>query len=208
MIPKIIHQIWIGKKLPPQALMDTWKMKDFEYQVWDEDNIASLNMINQDKYDYFYKKKMYYGCADIARIEILYQHGGLYIDADTKRLKNLPNEWFDNNFFAVRTNDDEQKPYRVSNSVMASEKNSSIMFEYINSVKNATKIEPCWSTIGGTTLTKIIIEKVKDDPKILILPQWTFYPINMKKIKHPNFNDAYATHLWGSKTKHLYKNKT
>lgn len=193
--------------MPPQDLMDTWKMLDYEYILWDEEKIRTLNMINQDKYDYFYNKERYYGSADIARIEILYQYGGLYIDADTKRLKELPIKWFDNDFFAVRAIDDESQPYRVANGIMGSSKHGSLMLEYINRVKVAKKIEPCWSTIGGTTLTNIITEKYSNDPKTLVLPQWTFYPITMRKLKHPRFNDAYATHIWGSKTKKIYKNK-
>jgi len=27
-IPKIIHQLWIGPKIPPTKFMDTWKNKN------------------------------------------------------------------------------------------------------------------------------------------------------------------------------------
>ena len=38
MIPKIIHQIWIGPKPAPTNLMNSWKNKhpDFEYILWNE----------------------------------------------------------------------------------------------------------------------------------------------------------------------------
>ena len=38
MIPKIIHQIWIGPRPAPEKLMATWKEKNpsFEYIRWSE----------------------------------------------------------------------------------------------------------------------------------------------------------------------------
>ena len=40
-IPKIIHQIWIGPKPRPHILMDSWRLKnpDFEYILWNEAEI-------------------------------------------------------------------------------------------------------------------------------------------------------------------------
>ena len=206
MIPKIIHQIWIGKKQPPQELMDTWKIPEYEYVLWDEEKLRSLQMVNKDKYDYFYDKGLYYGSADIARVEILHRYGGVYIDADTKRLKDLPNEWFNYNFFAVKVSSNEKDvKYRIANSIMACEQESSLMKDYKDAITYATKIEPCWSTIGGTALTKVVTENYANDPSVLILEPWTFFPVNMKKRKHEKYEDAYAIHFWGSKTKKIYK---
>jgi mannosyltransferase OCH1-like enzyme len=199
MIPKVIHQIWIGPKSPP-AYMDGWKIAGFDYVLWDEKAIDKLKLINQKHYDYFLKKRIYYGAADIARVEILHQYGGLYVDADTIRLRDLPDEWFDASFFAVETNRAEGKKYRVANGVMASEKGGKVMAEYIKRIKKAKKIEPCWSTIGGTMLTSII----KEYQDVLILEPYTFYPVNSKGLVHPRADEAYARHEWGSKHPELY----
>jgi mannosyltransferase OCH1-like enzyme len=207
MIPKIIHQIWIGDKLPPLSYMNTWKIKGYKYMLWNEEKIFNLNLINQDKYDYFLNKKIYYGAADIARIEILNKYGGLYIDADTIRLKDLPEEWFNYDFFAVKANDDSRWNYRITNGIIGSKSNSSLLEEYINSIKTAIKITPCWNTIGGTMLTNIIVNKFKDDQTILILEPYTFYPVSLRKQVNPAAHNAYGKHIWGSKNKKLYKVK-
>ena len=206
MIPKIIHQIWIGEKLPPQEYLDSWKINGFEYILWNEEKLNDLEMVNQDKYDYFYNIKMYYGCADIARVEILSQYGGVYIDADTLRLKDLPNEWFDYDFFAVKAYDNPQWDIRITNGIIGGSINNPIIRDYKEKIQTAKKIEPCWSTIGGTALTNVITENYINDPKVLILEPWTFYP-QWKNVKHPRATQAYATHVWGSKTKKLYKSK-
>ena len=84
-IPKIIHQIWIGPKPPPTKLMDTWKNKHikegFEYIRWTEDElkkrgfepklVAKINDMIEIN-----------GQADILRWQILYEYGGVFIDAD------------------------------------------------------------------------------------------------------------------------------
>ena len=91
MIPKIIHQIWIGKNPRPVEWMDT--VKDFaekygyKYMLWDSvselgiDDIPGLRSI----YNKFSKELA--GCADIIRLLALYKYGGIYIDADSVIMK-------------------------------------------------------------------------------------------------------------------------
>ena len=210
MIPRVIHQIWLGDKLPPQAYLDTWKfLPGFKYKLWTEEELSSLSMLNRDKYEYFLNKKVYHGAADIARVEILFHHGGFYVDADTKRLRLIPTDWFDNNFFAVEAYPSPKWKYRITNGHMGSIPAGDLIIEYRSRIRKATKWEPCWSTIGGTMLTDIVSEQFNDDPKTLILDPYTFYPTDMKgnAIDDSRRSQAYATHIWGSKNKDLYQTK-
>ena len=45
MIPKILHQIWIGPKERPSKFMDSWHTNnpDFEYIFWNEEEIKKRN---------------------------------------------------------------------------------------------------------------------------------------------------------------------
>ena len=84
-IPKILHLIWIGPKPPPKTLQ-SWTRNFSQHnpewivKVWRDKEIAELNLVNQISYD---QMGEWCGKADIARYEILYRHGGMYIDADT-----------------------------------------------------------------------------------------------------------------------------
>jgi mannosyltransferase OCH1-like enzyme len=84
-IPKILHIIWIGDKERPKQIF-SWtndfieKNKDWKVKIWGNKEIEDLNLINKKQYD---QMKQYCGKADIARYEILYRYGGMYIDADT-----------------------------------------------------------------------------------------------------------------------------
>ena len=84
MIPKIIHQIWIGPKSAPTKFMDSWREKnpEFTYIRWNEEEIKTRSLklrctkqINE--------MEEINGKADIIRWEILYQYGGVFIDADS-----------------------------------------------------------------------------------------------------------------------------
>ena len=85
-IPKIIHQIWIGPKTPPNNLMDTWKNKHekegFEYILWTEKEMKKRGFVSQLR-NRLNEMQEFAGKADILRWEILYEYGGIYIDADS-----------------------------------------------------------------------------------------------------------------------------
>ncbi|MCX5922702.1 MAG: glycosyltransferase [Candidatus Dependentiae bacterium] len=82
-IPKIIHQIWLGSPLPEKFknLAATWQQHhpDWEYKLWTDADIAALGLENQAAYDTAIN---YAERSDIARYEILYRFGGLYVDTD------------------------------------------------------------------------------------------------------------------------------
>ena len=99
-IPKIIHQIWLGPKKPPQWCIDSWKINyinsnpDWEYKLWTEKEINDFKLKNENIYD---KEPTYRGKSDIARYEILFREGGIFLDADSlwinnKSLNNLFDE--------------------------------------------------------------------------------------------------------------------
>ena len=106
MIPKIIHQLWIGDRIPPIILMNTWKDKhsDFEYIFWNEEEFIKRKMIFRcmkqiDEIDEINGK------ADIMRWEILYKYGGVFIDADTICIEPLDDYFMTRNAFALFENE-------------------------------------------------------------------------------------------------------
>ena len=89
-IPKKIHQVWIGSDFPKkyQKWADSWKIKnpDFEYFLWDEKEILKLGLDAEKEY----RSTNNFGIkSDIARYEILNRFGGVYVDTDFECLKPL-----------------------------------------------------------------------------------------------------------------------
>ena len=203
MIPKIIHQIWLGPKDPPMQWIETWKSAGCEYKLWTEKEIRDIYMHNQKIYDMYLERKVYHGAADIVRTEILLQEGGIYIDADCERLKDIPIYLFEKCFFAVESpKRGDMWNYRVANGVIGCAKGESILKDYIEEISKLKKFYPPWRTVGGTTLTKVLL-KHKDRTDIEILPSYMFYPVSLDGVVDPRSKDAISTHYHGE-TKGLY----
>ncbi len=71
-----------------KSLETTWikNHPDWEYKLWTEKEIDALSLKNREMYDYAvnYGEK-----SDIARYEILYRFGGVYVDTDFESYKPL-----------------------------------------------------------------------------------------------------------------------
>ena len=91
MIPKKIHYIWFGSKAPSAKesfCIESWKKILPDYQIirWDDTCL--------DKFDNLYFKqaleqKQYAFASDYARLKILYEEGGIYMDTDEEVLRPL-----------------------------------------------------------------------------------------------------------------------
>lgn len=202
MIPNTIHQIWIGPKPAPLDWINTWKYKGIEHVLWDDSAIKNLKMINKDKFDYYIDREIYFGAADVLRTEILYQYGGVYIDADIECLKPIPKELFSLDFFAVYAPDNPKKwTNRISNAVIACSKNNNIIKKYIEQISLAEKLTPVTYTIGGSLLTNVINQFNNSD--FSILPYTTFYPKSKWSNDDPIKSGSIGNHHWGS-TRKIY----
>lgn len=90
-IPKKLHYMWLGgNKIPEhiQKCIDSWKLfcPDYEIIEWNESNYdVSKNQYMKEAYD----AKAYGFVPDYARLDILYQHGGIYLDTDVELVRNL-----------------------------------------------------------------------------------------------------------------------
>ncbi len=91
MIPKVIHYCWFGggeKSRLMKKCIKSWKKycPDYEIIEWNEDNF-DVNGIEFTKGAYNAKKWAF--VTDYARLDIIYKHGGIYLDTDVELLKPL-----------------------------------------------------------------------------------------------------------------------
>ena len=87
-IPKIIHQMWFSGPVPEKyhTWQQTWirNHPDWQYILWTREDIEKFGMINKAQFD---AAKNIATKADIARYEVLYRLGGLYVDIDMECLR-------------------------------------------------------------------------------------------------------------------------
>ena len=91
MIPKVINFCWFGGKPLPKSVkknIKTWERfcPDYKIVKWDETNfdINCNNFVRQA-----YKNKAWAFVSDYARLKIIYENGGIYLDTDVEIIRNL-----------------------------------------------------------------------------------------------------------------------
>lgn len=91
MIPKVIHYCWFGgndKNDLMKSCIASWKKycPDYEIIEWNESNYdVSKHPFMKKAYD----AKKWAFVSDYARIDIIYQYGGVYLDTDVELIASL-----------------------------------------------------------------------------------------------------------------------
>ena len=96
-IPKKIHYCWFGGAPMPERFLryiESWKKYCPSYEIirWDESNYdVSKNQYMKQAYDC----KKWGFVPDYARVDIIYQYGGVYLDTDVEIIKPLDDLLYD-----------------------------------------------------------------------------------------------------------------
>ena len=213
-IPKIIHQVWIGPHVPPKKWMKTFQDEyirlnpDWSYVLWDEEKIKSFSMVNRDLYE---RETTLAGKVDILRYEILYNFGGIYIDADCqwinqKSFNPLLEQVNEKGFFACR-----EDHRLIGNSVIGSVPGNPVLSFVINTISETyhelreKKQWESWIATGPSLFTECV--------KLLnptIFPIHYFYPLSwhydQRAADPSHFPDSYTIH-YGYSTNKLYEDE-
>lgn len=91
MIPKIINYCWFGGSSLPKLEKEciaSWRKYCPEYEIvrWDESNFD----VNQSEFcRSAYEARAWSFVSDYARLKIIYQNGGIYLDTDVELISSL-----------------------------------------------------------------------------------------------------------------------
>jgi mannosyltransferase OCH1-like enzyme len=115
-IPRTIHQIWIGPDPLPDdqgPWIESWKRHHpgWEHRFWTEETLPD-DPIRPEVLD---RLRHPVERADILRLEILYRHGGVYVDTDLECLRPIDDLIAGESFVGVNL-----KPGRATNTMIAS----------------------------------------------------------------------------------------
>jgi mannosyltransferase OCH1-like enzyme len=197
MIPKLLHQIWLGPRPAPLVWTETWRdaNPDFTYRLWGEDALDELGLRNDDVYRRYLTEGLYDGAADVARIEILHRFGGVYADADSVALRPLGDAPFmDSGFFAaLEPNDDH--PGLITNAFMGAIRGHDVLSRYVDLVSRVETLRPMWRSTGPGALTSALTSH--DRPDVRVLPAWTFFTTALSG-ETVQGGSSYAQHFWST----------
>lgn len=174
MVPKIIHQIWVGRDPLPDEFagyIETWKRNhpEWEHRLWTEETIPAdlrrpepLERIRQPAER-----------SDILRFELLWRHGGVYLDVDFECRSPLDPHIGDAEFCTAWLKSKvEGRPQRVNNAFMGSVPAHPLLDRALNEL---TPQE--WYGFDKKASGALFFDKiVKDFPDVLILPAELIYP--------------------------------
>lgn len=180
-IPKYIHQIWLGPFDPPLKWMNSWKRfckrYNWRYFLWTEKELEVFGLTNRKEFE---EAKSYQEKADIARYEIIYRYGGLYIDCDMIWLGHDLDKYIPfktSHFIGVQEYPSSSistigSPY-LSNGFFASSPNHKILLRCIQIIPERVKLPTVHTFIktGPTLLNKCVEEIINIIPYNYIFPK-------------------------------------
>lgn len=181
LIPKIIHQIWIGPKKIPHDVINTVKndfmreYQDFEYILWDENKIE-VHKKNFKLYPLYQLCQTYSGIANLIRLDILYNFGGIYIDADTIYTKNNINfrQYLESENSIIISKSPDNKCF--PNGFIGCTQYNNLFKEMINDlVYDFVPYVPSCESCGPHFITRYMKKNLDD---ITIMPTKLIYPTN------------------------------
>lgn len=192
-IPKIIHQIWIGGNIPKsfKALAKTWENSHpgFIYKLWTDDDLKTFKFTRCKKA--FQRAKNMGAKVDILRYEILYQYGGVYLDIDFECIKPLDPLCHAHSFFAAVGGEDY-----VANSVIGVIKNHPLLERILKCLEYKTEKELSnpWFETGPKFFTHHVYQFLrKHSDYNMIYPTRFFHPLPN------NYRFSYRAHQLSKK---------
>jgi mannosyltransferase OCH1-like enzyme len=195
MIPKILHNIWLGdKKIPAEFIEyhNNWKIlhPEWDYKLWENKDLIDIDPDIKNLID---NTKIFSSKSNILRIYIIYVYGGIYADMDMDWNKSL-NPLLNNLSFMPKSTLNT-----YCNAIFGSIKNHEWFKLMIDSLKDFVNDPPPW----GPELTKKTFLQIMDKNIVTLLPRKSFYPYLWNEIPQPtkNFPNSYGVHHWNKSWK-------
>lgn len=154
-IPKIVHYIWFGNNEKSELIQKCQISNSLYLNGWDVNEWTESNYeINSCAYAIeAYSKKYYAFVSDYVRFDILYKYGGVYLDTDVELLKEIPEEFLNNEGFTGVESNDKIAPGLI----FACKAKNPIVMEILKDYKNDRFILP-----DGELNKKTVCERVTD----------------------------------------------
>jgi hypothetical protein len=215
MIPKIIHQVWVGPyEIPDREKHFMSLIKemhpDFEHRLWTDSNLPELHEEIVSKMNVFRERKDYVFIADMLRVIVVKLFGGVYMDVDYKCLKSM-HDWNLENHDGLLIYHEE---YTAGNEFFGSKANTgyiNYLYEDIIKTKNLDFL-PFWFNTKMKEYFKV--EDVNDyaSEKCRIVGQQLFDAWDKENIKyvrrHGDFHahfEHYGLNSWDSYHKKYFE---
>jgi len=172
-IPRILHHIWLGPNPLPEEhepWVESWKRHHpkWEHRLWTEDNLP-LNPLRPEVLE---RLRAPVERADILRLEILYAHGGVYLDTDLECLRPLDDVVEGRTFVGV-----SHKHGRITNTAIAAIPGHPLLDRAMHEIK---PLDMYWTgsseALKDVAGPRLLQKLIPEFPDILLLEPYVFFP--------------------------------
>lgn len=210
MIPKVIHYCWFGnapKNRLTKKCIKSWKKKCPGYDIieWNERNfdLSQAPLYVQQAYE----KKKWAFVSDYARLKIVHDNGGVYLDTDVEVIKSFNNLLHFKSFFGF-----EDNKYVNTGIGFGSEKKNVLLNELLQQYENIQFIN-CDSSLDLTPCPQrntvvfvnhgLVLNGLTQeiDGNNIVLSSEYLCPINYETLKKNITSNTYSIH-WFSASWH------
>ena len=168
MIPRILHQVWVGPNPLPEDFAryrESWRNHhpDWEMRLWTEESLPK-DLVRPEVYERMRKPTER---SDMIRLEILFRFGGVYVDTDFECLRPIDPLIEGTEFFTC-----DLKPGRVNNAVIGSVRGHPLLERALRELRPRAEYGYDKHGTGPFFLEAL----VRDQAGVTIYPPHYFYP--------------------------------
>lgn len=199
MIPRTLHFIWVGdESRRPDNCIATWKRHhpDWQIKVWGNHELATVGWVNADHMREMAPRELN-GVADMMRWEILYNEGGIVLDADSVCLRPLPDWMLETEAFACWENE-LVRPRLIAAGYVGSVPGNPFFGQIILDIQAKPTVvdRRAWQTVGPLALTEAYY--THRYAGLSILPSHFFIPEHFTGQRYEGRGPVYARQEWAS----------
>lgn len=202
MIPKVLHFIWVGdESRRPNRCIQTWVDLNPGWKVkfWGNAELEGRKWINE-KHIRDMAKKEWNGVADLMRWEILFDEGGVLLDADSICLRPLPDWLLECEAFSCWENE-LAKPGLIAAGYFGTIARTPFLAALINDIRQKPTVvdRDAWQSVGPLPLSEAYRKYAYLN--LTILPSHFFIPRHYEGLAYTGGGPVFAHQEWASTLK-------
>jgi mannosyltransferase OCH1-like enzyme len=199
LIPKVLHLTWVGDDSKrPDNCIQTWidMNPGWTVKVWGNDDLRDQEWVNARHIKDMWTKELN-GVADLMRWEILYNEGGIVVDADSVCVRPLDDWLLEAEAIACWENE-ITRPRLIGCNMVGAVPGNAFMGQIIQDLyaKDTVIDDMAWKTVGPLCLTTAYFKHRYTG--LTILPSHFFIPDHFSGVHYEGRGMVYAKQEWAS----------
>lgn len=201
MIPRVIHQVWLGSPIPDHLarMTRTWTEHHpgWGYHLWTEPDVSALGLTHRDLYDAAERivptDAVWQFRSDLVRWDILHRHGGVYADTDTTCQRPLDGLLAGHSMVAGW----EMQSRWVGVSVLASVPGHPVAGEVLAAIPGIVAAAPVGTRPNRLTGPKALSPLLRRRDDVHLLDEHVLYPVQWDdplRADRETFPDSHVVH--------------